>query len=321
LGNTFSLGFDLPEDWPVVSLNVSGDGKSVVTKGVATFAKPLPFTLEPWNVPTNLIHEPLHSFTAVQGLRPWLSEWSTWRDLKAGAPPNQLFLWGQGGTPFLDYAAAPLSDAAAAMKKLGPWIMDTLNPLLATNRMGEWNRATNSDGVVWNRVPIIFPFVQSVNLSEGNFLFSALSPAAVSAKPTPLTTLQELVKLPNVVYFEREITGPRVEAWMFVSQLFRIILRREQLPPNCNAVLWLRALGPLLNSSATTIAKTGPRELSLMRTSSVGLSAGELQLLADWLESARFPLRLHSSVATLPPFSTHRSGLAPGPSKQAVKKS
>ena len=307
LSTAFAWGWDLPEDWPMISLNLNSNGKEVLTSGRLTFPKTLPFQIEPWNIPTNLIHEPLFSFTAVQGLKPWLSSTAWWEKLKTGPAPNQLFCWAQSGSPFLAYAAAPLANASSAMPKIGPAIMDSLNPMLATNRMGKWERATNSDGVSWNKVPIIAPFVRSIAAPNGQLLFAGLTPALVANTPSPTGTLQDLLSRPNAVYFDREVTGPRVEAWMFLSQLSRIILRREQLPSEAKAVVWLRAAGPSIGPTFTTLTKTGPAELSLARTSSLGLTAPELHLMADWLESPQFPRKLFTSVAKLPPFPPRRT--------------
>jgi hypothetical protein len=293
-----SWGLDLPEDWPQVSLSVTGNGQNVLTHGVLAFSKPLPFQIEPWRIPTNLVHEPLHSFTAVQGVKQWSSSWSWWQNLHAGAAPNQLFFWGQRGSPFLDYAAAP-ADARHVMAKLGPAIMDSLNPLLATSRMGKWERATNSDGVEW-RAPAVAPFVQSIAVKEGNYLLCGLSPFGLTNGPPTLGTFKELLSQPNLVYYEREITGPRVDAWLYISQIFRIISRRAQLPLGA-VIEWLKAVGPMLGNSTTMLTKTAPDTISISRTATLGLTGFEIHLLCDWLESSEFPGRPHSQVAKLPP--------------------
>jgi hypothetical protein len=105
----------------------------------------------------------------------------------------------------------------------------------------------------------------------------------------------------NVLYFDREITGGRVEAWMFMSQLLRIIFRREQLPDGALTVAWLKAAGPSFGPSATTVTKTTSTELALSRTSTIGLTSVELHLLVDWLESPEFPFKSFSIVEKLPP--------------------
>jgi hypothetical protein len=295
-----SSSWNPPQPWPTISLAISGDGQNVLTHGQAKFTNPLPFEIEPWNIPTNLIHEPVQSFTAVQGLRPWLASLPAWHDLQVGAAPNRLFCWAQNGSPFLDYAAAPLVEPARTMAKLGPKIMDAFNPVLATNRMGKWERDTNSDGVVWN-APVMNPFVKSMVTGDGRFLLAGLSPYALTNSPSPVGTFGQLLSQKNLVYYDQEITGPRIEAWLYISQLSRIILRRAQLPPNAASIAWLRSIGPFLGNSITTVTKATNRELSAQRTSTIGLTGLELHLLVDWLESPEFPGRPHTVVAKLRP--------------------
>ena len=311
LARTLDWDWDLPDEWPRVSLNFNGDGTNILSSGELVFNKPLPFQIENWNIPTNLIREPLHSFAAAQGLQPWLSSIPFWKSLNAGHAPNQLFTWAQSPAPILSYSAAPLADAKNVMAKLGPRIIDSMNPMLATNRSGKWEVATNFNGVIW-RGPIVTPVVESLVLPEGNFLFAGLSPLAITNGPSPAVTIKALLDHSNVVYFAREITGPRIEAWMFLSQLGRIIFRRAQLNGDTGAIAWLRAAGLLLNGSTTIITKTSPTTLYAERKSSIGLSALELHLLADWLESPRFPFGLHSTLVRLPPYPVRGNGSNPG---------
>jgi hypothetical protein len=293
-----SMEWDLPEDWPRVLLAFSGNGQEVLTRGLFSFAKPLPFQIEPWNIPTNLVHEPLHSFTAVQGIQHWLSSWSWWQKAHPPSTPNQIFAWGQSGSPFLDYAAAPVPDGRKDIAKLGPALIDTMNPMLVSNRMGKWEKSPSADGVEWH-APVIAPFVQSLRGGEGNWLLAGLSPFGLTNGAPPLGTFKELQTQRNVVFYSREITGPRIEAWLYIGQIFRIILRRAQLPPEARSIAWLKAIAPSLGNSTTFITKTGPGTMSLSRESSLGLSAFEIHVLVDWLESQDFPLRAHSLVAKL----------------------
>ncbi len=291
-------GWKLPEDWPQTQLIISGRDEKVLTRGFLRFPQQLPFKIEPWNIPTNLIHEPLHSFAAVQGVERWLSSWSGWQNLHAGPAPNQLFSWSQPASPFLDYAAAPLATAPNAMPKIGGAILDSLNPFLATNRMGKWERATNSDGVRWSG-PVIAPFVQSIAIKQGEYLFGGLWPYGLTNGAAPVGTFKELLSQPNLVYYQREITGPRVEVGFYVGQILRLISRRPQLP-SFAAIPWLKAIEPLLGNSTTMITKSGPNTLELSRTSDLGLTAIELHILSDWLESPQFPIRVNSGTGMLP---------------------
>jgi hypothetical protein len=60
---------------------------------------------------------------------------------------------------------------------------------------------------------------------------------------------------------------------------------------------WLTAAAPKLGNCVTAVTKTGPGQLSFLRQSGAGLTALELHLLADWLESPQFPCGLHTFLA------------------------
>jgi hypothetical protein len=64
---------------------------------------------------------------------------------------------------------------------------------------------------------------------------------------------------------------------------------------------WVTALSPHLGSSTTEVHLTSPTQLSLVRSSTAAFTGFELQLLADWLESPKFPRGLHTLDAPAPP--------------------
>ena len=73
------------------------------TRAELDFPEPLPLEMEAWNIPTNLIHDPLIGFAAVRGIRPWLKSFKLWqepnqeacrRDAHATTPPTQTSDFG-----------------------------------------------------------------------------------------------------------------------------------------------------------------------------------------------------------------------------------
>ena len=302
-GITSALGLNwgLPQDFPKIWLAETGQGDDVLTRARVTFAHPLPDELPAWNIPTNLINEPLHGFTAIRGFGPWLSSRSWWKDLQAGDAPNQVFTWAQSGTPFLDYLAAPMPNASNAVEKIGDRVMQIGNPILTSNRMGLLERSTNFHGITWSRIPLMAPFIKEQVSETGSFLFAGVSPHTLTNSTAPEGTFKDLFGRTNVVYYDREITGPRIEAWMYLSQLSRIVFRRYQVPGEAATVGWLRSTGPLLGPTLTVGTRSGPAEISLERVSPVGATGMEFHVFADWLESPSFPVGLYTLMAKLPP--------------------
>ena len=279
-----------------------GDGEYVRTRGQLEFPKPLPFDLEPWNIPTNFIHDPLIGFTALQGIRPWLSSLRFWSDPQLGAPPNQIYLWAQAGLPFLAYFCAPLPDASNQVNRLAERLVEDANPWLAANEMGKVERSKDISGATWMDLPIIAPSLQSVASSGASFALGALVLNTSSNRP-PNELFAQFLSRTNLIYYDWELTGERVEAWLHVGQLFRLIFNRAQLPAHSASMAWLKVAEPRLGNCVSSVTMTGRDHLSFARTSSIGLTALELHVLADWFESPEFPRGLHTLLAPSPNWS------------------
>ena len=280
-----------------LSLTLTGDGANVITRAQLTFAEPLPLQLEPWHIPLDLMHEPLIGFTAGRGLQPWLAVWKNWQNLPIGTPPDQLFLWSVAGSPYQTYLAAPLPDARQQVSALTGWLLQTANPWLATNGYIAFDRAENMNGVTWGNLPDIKPFITSVETGSQSYLFAGLLPATGTdaAGPPPTGLIQDVLRRTNLVYYDWEITGSRLQPCLQLGQTARQIARRTQMSLDSTSLRWLATVIPRLGTSATIINHTGPNQLEFYRRATLGLTAPELHLLTDWLESPQFPSGLHST--------------------------
>ena len=264
----------------------SGDGGNVITRARVELAQPLPADLTPWQLPLPLLHEPLNSFTAMRGLQPWLAGLPWWRESPAGSPPDQLFFWSLGGSPYQTYLAAPVPEAGRQGSALAGWLMQKANPWLAANGYISFDPAPDGNGVTWGNLPDIRPFIKSAGADDQGWLFAGLFPDTnLVTTPPPAGMFKYILQRTNLVYYGWEVTGPCLQPCFELGQTVRLIMRQPQLPANCASLNWLTMLVPRLGTSATLINRTGPAELTLYRRSTLGLTAPELQLLAGWLES------------------------------------
>jgi hypothetical protein len=304
---------------PKVSLSVSGDGAHVLEHGQLTFPEPLRIQFEPWTVPGNLNGESLNGFTAVRGFKPWLASLKPWTDLHIGPPPNQLCLWSPQNSPMQTYFCAPDNGRAdgradlpvglgpsSLVARLTGLLIGEANPWLASHGMGTFRQLTGSDGVVWLGLPLISPYIKSVPAGPNQLIIGAMlsnpgtqtnPPSALYYHPDSAELLRDLEAETNLVYFDWELTGPRVESSLDIGQALRLGLGYRQLPLDSSSLGWLYAIRYRLGNSTTRIARTSPNQLIFDRKSSIGLTGPELNLLADWLESPNFPRGLYS----LPP--------------------
>ncbi|MSU59977.1 MAG: hypothetical protein EXS35_17715 [Pedosphaera sp.] len=304
MSDALALGGVLPADAPRISLTAIGDGKQILTRGEVKFPKPLPFEMESWNIPTNLIREPLVSFTAVRGVAPWLSSGSAWPAAKVGPPPNQVYFWALDGFPLETYFAAPFTDASNRMARLTELLTHEGNTRLASNSMGRIEHTEKPDGVVWKDAPFMSPFIQAVQLPGGGFVSGGFVANTLTNHLPPTPLFQELRQRTNLVAYDWELTGPRVTAWVYLSQLLRLVNFKAQLAQKSAGLDWLQGAGSKLGNSVTAVTRTGPDQLSVVRKSDCGFTSVELHLLADWLESPEFPRGMHTFLAPTPaPFS------------------
>jgi hypothetical protein len=265
-----------------LNLAISGDGGNVITHGKLTFAQPFSAPLPPWRLPVNLMHEPLTSFTAVRGLQSSLTGWQPWRDLQIGPPPGQLFSWSLAGSAYQIYFAAPMPDAARQIAALTDHLFQNGNPWLAARGYISFDRAPDGNGVTWGNLPDIKPFIKS---APDGWLFAGLLPETNTlAAPPPAGLLNDVLNRTNLVYYDWEITGARLQPCLQLFQTARQILRQPQMPLDSAGLNCLAALIPRLGTSATIISRTGPAELTFVRRSTIGFTAPELLLLANWLE-------------------------------------
>jgi hypothetical protein len=284
--------------WNHVSLSVTGDGTNVLTRGTADFSQPLALDLKPWNIPTNLIDERLASFTAIRGFQPWLASLNVWKELQIGSPPDQIIFWGlQNSKMHSCYFATPLSDASNEVSRLMDLVLQRENAWFATNGLAKFVRSEKFNGLEWKGLPYMWPFLRSITLSNRNFVYGGGFPSS-QVYPISGRWLRGALDQTNLVYYDSEETGLRVEQWLFMGQFARFVSHKAQLPFHSPALLWLKAISPKLGYSVTHISKAGPSKLSFNRRSSIGFTAIELNLLADWLESPRFPIGLHTLLAS-----------------------
>ncbi|HZL42886.1 MAG TPA: hypothetical protein VFD66_06365 [Verrucomicrobiae bacterium] len=292
---------------PMISLAVSGDGGNVLVHGTLDFPQPMPGRLGDWTFPTNRIREPMVSLAAIRGIQPWLSSCKFWTDLQPGAAPDQFYSWAPDGVLYQLYVGAPVQDAMDRVHALNRWLLETANPWLGAHATGQFEQAPDGSGAMWTGLPLIAPSVRAVD--GGKFLLSALLPkvmpgtntqAGLYEKPSLDSLLGEIMGETNLLAYHWEMTGPRIESWLFLGQTLSVAFRHGALPFECASVEWLKVIKERVGNCTTRLSRTGPNQLTFDRKSTIGLTGAELNLLADWLESPAFPRGLYSTL-TPPP--------------------
>jgi hypothetical protein len=291
--------WELPTGIPKVSLTMIGEGDNARSRAEIEFPNPLPFDVQPWYIPTNLVHDPLVSFTAWQGLKPLISAWKPWNALPFGPPPNEFYSWAIDGPPLLSYFAFPSVDTTNQIQRLMAYLDQKVNPRAATNDLGEFQASTNSTGIDWSENPFMAPFIDARQAGQREFMLGGLLRLSPTNRPIPGELIQSILTTPNLVGYDWELTEERMKSLLYIGQLFRYVFKKAQLPSDVGSIPWLLAVAPKLGNCTTLVTRTGPNRLSLLRTSSLGFSALELHVMMDWLESPEFPRGLYTFTAPL----------------------
>jgi hypothetical protein len=280
-------------DLPAMQMQVVGRGGNLLPSGTFELSQPLP-ALSDWQIPSDMIHGPLTSFTAVRGVGPWLQKqaWAKW--LQLSPEPDQAFIWsdGQYSTssvaqyPIESYLAVPVSKSVTALAQLGQnMTADTNweNRLLYSLPLEKTNNR-----IALKNIPFfVSPEVKALTDPSGDYLFADVFPNLPGAAP-PEALFQEVTR-ENRVFYHWEITSARLKDLPHLTQLALMLTNHREVDGSSAAGQWLNQIGPTLGDSVTEVTQTGPSELSFTRSARAGFTAIELMALAEWLEAPNFP--------------------------------
>jgi hypothetical protein len=147
----------------------------------------------------------------------------------------------------------------------------------------------NRRKLVLSNLRVVAPTLEAVPDKAGEFLLLGLFPRLPLNKPAPDELWKQIQGRTNLVYYDWELTGPRLQQWRLLGHM---LLRwpRVQSDGMIDAMQiddkWLGELGPLIDNTVTEITRAAPNELSVVRNSPVGFTGIEMFLLSGWLSAA-----------------------------------
>jgi len=248
-------------------------------------AEAIPWKAEPWQIPKDLMRGQIISFTVGQNVAAFLKMNPALSHLTGNPLTNQFYFWALDQMPMLDYMAWPEANASNTFETLSTEAPVALNPWLKEFNGTEAVKIPKVNALVLRNIRLFGPVLQAVRCVDGQFLCWAGFPISPTARPAPDALLSQIQGRTNLVYYDWELTGRRLQEWQVLSKM----IANRSLPPNSQAshdVLienqWLTGLGDLPGNTVTEITRVAPNELSLTRKAPIGVTALELVLLADW---------------------------------------
>ena len=215
--------------------------------------------------------EPLSSFTLIRGFKPWLKSSPAGNNAHLASPPDHACCWALQGLAMQSYFSAPLPEASNEVDRLADWVLQNQGRWFPTNDLARFEKSQTFNGLQWGGVPYVWPFLRSITVSNQDFVFGGGIPDA-GADPALLSSPPEVLSRTNLLYRNWEITGQRIEKWLYLGQFARFVSHKAQLMSGSPGVLWLKAVAPKLGASKTDITQTGPSQLSFNRKSTIGFT-------------------------------------------------
>jgi hypothetical protein len=275
-----------PLNLPTISATVAGVNNKVYTTAELRFRDFSTAPLEPWAIPTNFIQTDLTSFTAARGIvAPLLKSLPAWNESGIQTAPDQFCVWALFGFPMQTYFAAPLRDSSNVVSHVSDVVLQKEAQWKLTNGLARFEKSTTYNGLKWAGVPYMVPFLLSTNAMGRDFVFGGLF-LPETTYPASEEVFKEIYSRTNLVYYDWDLTGRRIEQLIYIGQLLRLVAEKPQLPVSSPGILWLKALVPKLGDAFTTCTATDkPGEFKLVRKSNIGLTAIELERLVRAVQS------------------------------------
>jgi hypothetical protein len=147
---------------PETQFTVTAPDHNFRINGKFFFPENLALNLEPWRVPTNTLHQPFNSFTAVRGFAAWFQSQAWAQPYQIAPVPNQLFVWALPSFPFQTFAAIPVPEAANALAQANARLVPVFSAANARDYFVTpvTPEMTNNE-IGWTGMPFIAPYLRA----------------------------------------------------------------------------------------------------------------------------------------------------------------
>jgi hypothetical protein len=277
------------ENLPLAHFSFSNRSETVRSFVQFDFSKPHNWKPEPWLIPTNVIWDPLADFTVARGVADVLGALPFFSDLGWKPTPSQITGWGNRDLPFQLLYAAPTRDVTNQLRKIEPQVRAGLAKIGGTRLLGRVTWDTNHSEIAWRGLPLAAPTLSATTNTATPFVALKFFPMIKTETPPPRELFEQFLGREDLVLYDWEATRYRIPTWRQMYQLAEIATGRRLSSTNAPGERWPTEIAPLLQDSVTELRATSPTQMTLVRKSTLGVTAVELVTLSRWIESSSFP--------------------------------
>ncbi len=269
-----------------IKLSVAVKDGYLEINGHAVYAEAMGWESKAWQIPTNLVQGPLISFSAGQDVAAFLNLSADFSRIENNPLTNQFCAWAQGAMVFQSYMEWPAPNASNALQTLSSQAPAAFNSDLKRIDRGEVVWLAKRGRLVLSKRGTVSPYVEVAPAKEGQYLLLSLFPLTPGGKPAPAELWEQIKGRTDLVYYDWEATGPRLQQWRLLSGMLLNLPRAESdeaIETMGIKEKWLNDIGAPKGNTVTEITRVAPNELSLLRTSPLGFTGIETILLSDWM--------------------------------------
>ena len=269
-------------------INVAAKADHFDIAAHAVYPEAIPWTSQPWQIPSEWVRSPLISFTAGRDVAAFLHLGPELTGIEHSPLTNQFCMWALGQLVFQTSMAWPVPNGSNALETLATNLPEFNRDLQRFNG-SQLGWVPNRSRLIFSNLGIVVPSIEAGLAKEGQFLLMSVFPLGSGNQPAPEELWKQIAGRPDLVYYDWESTGPRLQQWRLLNPLL-LHPSREGSDETVEAMVakenWLNGIGSPKGNAVTIMTRTSPNELSLVRTAPLGLTGIEWIWLSDWITRA-----------------------------------
>lgn len=269
-----------------VKLSVTAEKDNLRMTARLTYPREVEWKSTSWQLPQELVRSPLVSFTSGQDVAAYVEMSPAFSQLKANPLTNQFYAWSLNQLPFLSCMAWPVMDASNILETAGPAAVKEFNPSLKDFNGTELRWLPGQKKLMLANLRVIGPVLECLQDKGRGFLVLSCFPQPPVHELAPAELWKQLGGRTNLIYYDWEVTGPRLGQWQMLGRMLLVPSRQPKpkaMRTQMAASKLFLDLRSATGNTVTEITRTAPNELEAVRTGPLGLTGIEMFLLADWL--------------------------------------
>ncbi|HEX3716539.1 MAG TPA: hypothetical protein VH595_01110 [Verrucomicrobiae bacterium] len=251
----------------------------------ADYPSAIPWNLKPWKLPKQLVQEPLVSFTAGLDLGAFLRISPEFSKFDANPLTNQFCAWAMSQMPLQSYLAWPVSNGTNAVAELSTELPSVLDPILQKFNRTQILSQPGKARLVLSDLRVVAPAIEPAQ-DHGDFLLLSLFPRVPFARQAPDHLWGELMEHSNLVYYDWEMTGPRLQQWRLLSGILWHNSPATATGTEEGLLMKSKLFGDFgkeIGKTVTEITLSTPNQVSIVRRGPLGFTGLEMVLIVDWM--------------------------------------